>query len=148
MPDQAQQTKYTPPHCANKRPTGLKRCYSLKRNKEFRYLYKNGRSVALRACVLVYKKQSRGQALPRIGFSVSKKLGKSVVRNRVKRRMRAALTPLLPNIKSGCRLIFIARTPILDESFEGINRTFLKLLEKAELINIAAPADDAAHRTQ
>lgn len=114
------------------RPRGLSRVYSLKRNKEFRYVYRNGKSKALRSVVLIYKRQ--GTALPKIGFSVSKKIGNSVTRNRVKRRMRAALSLYLQDIKPGSRLIFIARSPILNESFEGLCGTFYKLLERAELI--------------
>ena len=111
---------------------GLSRAYSLKRNKEFRYVYRNGKSKVYRSVVLIYKQ--RGNHLPKIGFSVSKKIGNSVTRNRVKRRMRAALAPLLPDIKPGSRLIFIARPSILSESFQCLCDTFAKLLERAELI--------------
>ena len=120
------------PGAQNERPRGLSRVYSLKRNKEFRYVYRNGKSKAFRSVVLIYKRQ--GTSLPKIGFSVSKKIGNSVTRNRVKRRMRAALAPCIQDIKPGSRLIFIARLPIINEKFEDLCSTVYKLLERAELI--------------
>ena len=110
----------------------MKRCYSLKRNKEFRHTYRAGRSVGSRSMVLVYV--SRKPSEPRIGFSVGKKLGNAVVRNRTKRRLREALTPLIPSIKQGSRLIFIAKPPILEESFVSLRSTMHYLLKKASLL--------------
>ena len=57
----------------------MKRCYSLKRNKEFRRVYRIGKTQKCRTLVLIYTK-SCGPA-NRFGFSVSKKLGNSVIRN-------------------------------------------------------------------
>lgn len=82
--------------------------------------------------VLVYV--SRKPSEPRIGFSVGKKLGNAVVRNRTKRRLREALTPLIPSIKQGSRLIFIAKPPILEESFVSLRSTMHYLLKKASLL--------------
>ena len=132
MPEKAHDISHDSHEDVSFRPRGLSRAYSLKRNKEFRYVYRNGKSKALRSAVLVYKRQGNGT--PKIGFSVSKKIGNSVTRNRVKRRMRAVLSLYLQDIKPGSRLIFIARSPILNESFEGLCDTFYKLLERAELI--------------
>ena len=117
-------------------PRGFSRAYSLKRNKEFRSVYRNGKSKASRSLVLIYRRQ--GNNIPKIGFSVSKKLGNSVARNRIKRRMRAALTPLLGAIKPGARLIFIARAPIINEDFQDLRRDFRMLIDRAELTSTTA----------
>ena len=81
----------------------MKRCYSLKRNKEFRHVYRKGQSKAARQLVLVYAKAGVKPNQPpvHVGFSVSKKLGNSVVRNRVKRRLRESFGPMLPRVKDG-----------------------------------------------
>ncbi|MBO4848239.1 MAG: ribonuclease P protein component [Clostridia bacterium] len=110
----------------------MKRCYSLKRNKEFRRVYRNGKTAGSHTLVLIYL--SGRQPEKKIGFAVGKKIGNAVVRNRVKRRLREAVTPLLPEIAPGCRLIFIARLPILDASFQEIESTVRRLVQKAGLL--------------
>ncbi len=104
---------------------------SLRRKKEFRYTYRAGKSCKEAFLSLVYAK-NRGKDA-KIGFSVSKKLGNAVARNRVKRRMREAVTPLIPRIRGGVNLIFIAREPILEAPFPGIRENMLALLTRAGL---------------
>jgi ribonuclease P protein component len=110
----------------------MKRCYSLKRNKEFRRVYRRGKSFGSHTLVLIYLQGSH--PYKKIGFAVGKKIGNAVVRNRVKRRLREAVTPLLPEIAPGCRLIFIARAPITDVSFREIETTVRRLVQKAGLL--------------
>ena len=62
----------------------MQRAYRLRKNKQFQYVYPKGRSCASREIVLLYIRASRLQ----VGFSVSRKVGNSVMRNRVKRRLR------------------------------------------------------------
>lgn len=114
----------------------VKRCYSLKRNKEFRHVYRKGQSKAARQLVLVYAKAGVKSKQPpvRVGFSVSKKLGNSVVRNRVKRRLRESFGPMIPCVKGGYNLIFIAREPVVDEEFTAIQSAMRSLLRRANLL--------------
>ena len=70
----------------------MKRTYSLRKNSQFQYVYRRGKSCACRELVLLFVRGPRMQ----VGFSVSKKVGKAVVRNRVKRRLREAFSPRSP----------------------------------------------------
>lgn len=79
----------------------------LRQRRDFKRVYQRNRSVAVPCLVLYWRKTGRGPK--RIGFSVSKKLGKAVQRNRVKRRLRAAARELLPAFPSGHDVIFVAR---------------------------------------
>ena len=109
----------------------MKRSDSLKRKKEFRYTYRAGKSFACKLCALVYAKNRTDSV--KIGFSVSKKIGNSVMRNRVKRRMREAVTPLLPQIGKGFNVIFIARSAIVDAPFADLSTSMQQLLIRAGL---------------
>ena len=110
----------------------MKRCYSLKRNKEFRRVYRQGKSAGSRILVLIHLSSRKPDI--KVGFAVSKKIGSAVVRNRVKRRLREAVTPLLPEMHPGCRLIFIARSPVTDAGFKEIESTVRRLVTKVGLI--------------
>ncbi len=117
---------------AAKTPKVLKRCYTLKRNKNFRRVYRKGKSVSGTLLVLVYAR-AREKKL-HVGLSVSKRIGNSVVRNRVKRRLRESFTPMIPCVKSGYDLIFIAREPVVQAKFTEIEKAMRKLLRKAALL--------------
>ena len=110
----------------------MKRRYSLKRNKEFRYVYRTGKSVACRSLVIVYRKNSTG--LLHVGFSVGKKIGGSVTRNLIKRRLRSAFDTLLPEVNPNYNMIVIARRPILETAYAEICESFNYMLKKAGLL--------------
>ncbi len=109
----------------------MNRSYSLKRHKEFRYTYARGRAQSLPLFTLVYAK-SRNETV-RVGFSVSKRVGNAVQRNRAKRRMRAALDPLLPRIAGGYNVIFIAKPELLSAPFADLGAQMETLLMRAGL---------------
>ena len=64
----------------------MKHTESLKKNYQFRYVYNRGKSMANRHLVLYLVKN--GTQANRLGISVSKKVGKSVVRSHVTRLIR------------------------------------------------------------
>jgi len=109
----------------------LNRRYTLKRNKEFRYVYRTGKSVGCKNLVLVYRLRKTPEI--KIGFSVSKKVGKSVIRNKIRRRMKEAMRSLLPKTNKKVLMVLIARQPIVNAKYKTIVSDTEYLLKKAGL---------------
>ena len=73
------------------------RRYRLGRNKNYRFVYRRGKSTPSRYLVLIHLK---GREL-KIGFSVSGKVGNAVTRNRVRRYLREDVRRLRAQMKCG-----------------------------------------------
>lgn len=111
---------------------------SLKKNREFRLVYRRGESLANKLLVLYVFKNRRNRDeknLPynKVGISVSKKVGKSVVRSRVKRLVYESYRLNCNDIKQGYDFIFIARNPIVGKSYQEVESAVKHLLKKAGL---------------
>jgi ribonuclease P protein component len=110
----------------------MKRQHRLRRNTDFQRVRRVGKFYASPIMVLAFLQNELDRS--RFGFVVSKRLGKAVQRNKIKRRMREAARQRLPGIKPGFDLVFIARQPIRQASFTEIDRTLERLLTKANLL--------------
>lgn len=110
----------------------LERKFRLQKNRQFRYIYARGHSQATKLITLV-QVQSGPPAQLRVGFSVSKKVGNAVVRNRTKRRMQEAFRAELPRVRKGCMLIFVARPSAAEADYASLVRDTQYLLRRAKL---------------
>ena len=106
----------------------MQKQYRIKKNGQFRYVYRKGKSSAARELVLLYVKAQRLQ----VGFSVSKKVGNAVTRNKVKRRLRESFRREIPDLKHGL-YVFTARTSAADASYGDLRRSMRYLLRKQQL---------------
>ncbi len=80
----------------------------LRKNYQFQKVYKQGKSLATKNTVMFIRKNFKG--CNRLGVSISKKVGKSVVRHRLKRLYIEAFRNLKANIvKSGFDIVIIGR---------------------------------------
>ena len=105
----------------------------LRKNKHFKYIYKHGETKSLNKLTLTFLKTKYKPF--KVGFSVSKKIGKSVVRNKVKRRLRECFVALSKNVNTNYNYIFSAREGIQDMSYQEIYDNMLQLLKKCNLYN-------------
>ena len=81
--------------------------------------------------VLLVRNRQDGDDTKRIGFTVSKKVGGAVVRNRMKRRFRALAREILPSEgHSGSDHIMIGRSSRIEREFALLRQDFAKALEK------------------
>jgi len=108
---------------------GFARKYRLGENKNYRYVYRRGKSYPSRNLVLVYLK-GREQ---KFGFSVSGKVGNAVTRNRIRRFMREDVRRMRTMLKCG-KYIFIARPALKSVPHAELTREMQKLLQRAKLI--------------
>lgn len=103
----------------------------IRKNAEFRAVYRRGKSFSNNLLVLyIYKNK---KSINRVGISVSKKVGKSVVRSRVKRLIKECYRLNNSNLKLGYDLVFIARTAASDKSYSEIDNAIKNIFKKAGL---------------
>lgn len=110
----------------------MKGTESLKKNNQFRYVYHRGKSIANRHLVLYVVRT--GKTKNGLGISVSKKVGKSVVRSRVTRLIRESYRLNEEKIRPGYDLVFIARVAAKDCTYREIESSMRHLLKKQGLL--------------
>ena len=107
----------------------MERRYRLKKNRAFQYVYRKGHSVACRHLVMLL---APGREL-KVGFSVSKKTGNAVTRNRIKRRLRECFRPYLGDVKTGLYVI-VARPSAAEAAFDDLRKDVRYLLKKQDAL--------------
>ncbi len=116
----------------------------LSRSAEFERVYRHGRSTANRHLVL-YAFPNAATERPRLGLSVSRKVGGAVERNRVKRLLRESFAQAESGLTPGNDLVVVARPSASElaerEGLAGIDAALAELLVKAGLQ--AAPTPSA-----
>lgn len=96
-------------------------------SRQFNYVYRRGKRVSGKDLTLLYVPNRQ----KRVGFSISKKVGIAVVRNRTKRRLRECMRGRLPEIKNGL-YVFVARPSIATLPYAEISRQVESLLKRME----------------
>ena len=96
---------------------------SLKKNRDFQLLYKEGKSRANRYLVLYVKEN--GLEKNRLGVSVSKKVGNSIVRHRITRLIRESYRLHEDMFNSGLDMVVIARVSAKDRGMREIESALL-----------------------
>ena len=104
---------------------------SLKLNHIFRRLYHTS-GFADGYLVLYARKNRTGEN--RVGITVSKKLGKAHIRNRVRRRFREVYRLNEEKFQPGWDIVVVARTKAVDAEFSRLTKSFLSLAKKAGLL--------------
>ena len=103
----------------------------LRKNKEYRKVYKFGRSVADRNMVLFVLANNLG--VSRIGFTVSKKVGKAVIRNKVRRLFKEACRLNLQEFPLCRDYILLARNNVVGKSYHVVENSLLHLLKRLRI---------------
>ena len=105
---------------------------TIKENYVFRQLYRKG-SSSVQPCFVVYCRKNK-EGLSRLGVTVSTKLGKAVVRNRIRRRLREVYRLNKPKMKSGYDVILVGRSRALTAPFSKMERQYVAVLKDVGLL--------------
>lgn len=98
----------------------------IKRNKEFRYLYRKGKTAVNKYLVIYFASNKEGKN--KLGITVSKKLGKAVKRNRAKRLIKEAYRLLESHIKNGVDIVIVSRGKTVFSDGNTIREALFDLL--------------------
>jgi ribonuclease P protein component len=108
----------------------VKESRSLTNRAQYTLVYRQGKVWA--NSLLVMKAMPNGLSLSRYGFSVTKKVGKAVQRNRLKRLLREIMR--LKSLRSGWDIVFMVRSVAVNTDYHQLERAVTKLLTRAQLL--------------
>lgn len=112
----------------------MRRSLRLRANRDFQRVRQEGRSVANPMLVLLQRRTEDGSS--RFGFSVGKRIGGAVVRNKVKRRLREHMRLLWQagRIRPGADVVVIARDKASTATYATLSRALEDLLKRSGLL--------------
>ncbi|WP_373215787.1 ribonuclease P protein component [Ruminococcus sp. 5_1_39BFAA] len=108
---------------------------SLKKNQDFQKVYRKGTSQANRYLVMYVLKNKEEHMKNRLGISVSKKVGNSVVRHRVTRLIRESYRLNEEVFRRGLDIVVIARPGAKGRTYREIESALLHLADKQHISN-------------
>ena len=108
----------------------MKELHFLTNRAQYTLVYRQGKVWA--NSLVVMKAMPNGLSLSRYGFSVTKKVGKAVQRNRLKRLLKEIMR--MQSLKSGWDIVFIARFVAGNADYHQLGRAVTKLLTRAQLL--------------
>lgn len=102
--------------------------HRLKKNSQFNYIYKKGERVHTENFTLFVVKSKFENY--KIGFSISKKLGKANKRNLLKRRLREIVKKC--SVPQFCNFVLMAKEKAIELDFQQLSAEVSKIFEKCE----------------
>lgn len=102
------------------------------RRYEYKEIYSKGKKILVEGLFIVYILK-RDNGPPRMGITVTKKIGGAVVRNRIKRIFREVFRLNKGSIIEGIDIVIVARKGLEKVGYMVIEESFLKALEKERL---------------
>jgi ribonuclease P protein component len=88
----------------------VERRHRLSRSRDFDAVYRQGRSVSTRSLTLHwFAREADDDGAPRVGLAIPRAVGSAVVRNRLKRQLRAVWAELADSAPAGCDYVLVAR---------------------------------------
>lgn len=105
---------------------------TIKSNRDFQRLYRRGKSAVSPTVVLYWQRNRWGES--RLGLTTGTKLGKAVVRNRVRRQLREIYRLNRDKLLPGRDLVIVARVRAVSAGYRAMERDFLRTAKKLGLL--------------
>lgn len=110
----------------------MKNINGLKKNEEFQRVYRVRKSYANQ--LLIMYAADNHLPISRIGISVSKKIGNSIVRHHVSRLVRESYRLHKEELLGGKDFIVVARPAVADAGYHEVEKAYLSLLRRHGLL--------------
>ncbi|MBE7028641.1 MAG: ribonuclease P protein component [Ruminococcaceae bacterium] len=117
----------------------MKNTVSIKENREFSYLYRRGKFISS-DCLIIYFRANRFNK-NRLGITVSKKVGKAVIRNRVRRRIKESYREVESMLPLSYDFVIVARSSASLADYKKILSALKYLFKKAGLLSYEKNTD-------
>ncbi len=104
----------------------MKQTQSIKSNEDFKEIYRTGKSYANKYLIMYVKRNTA--ETNRIGISVSKKVGNSVIRHRITRLIRESYRLSEDSFLRGLDIVVVARTGAREKDYSEIESALLHLM--------------------
>lgn len=118
----------------------MKREFRLRSSSDFKRVRLQGKSYAHSLFVLITLANPNGTI--RIGVAAGRSVGSAVDRNRAKRRLRAAIDPMVSKIHPGWDLVLLAKSAMRDVDFNQIEVGIRAVVQRAGLLSQASKEID------
>ena len=120
------------PDSADREQFGFPKSVRILRSSDFRQVYDQGSRFTCPYFAAFWMPAEEQEIGPKVGFTVSRAMGKSVVRNRMRRRMREAVRLHLGEIGLKWRIVFNPRRPILTVASDALEREVGRLVAQCK----------------
>ena len=108
----------------------MEKQYRLRKNYQFNYVYNHGKAFSDKNLVVVFCQNKNNK--PKIGFSISKKFGKAVKRNKMRRRLKEIVNKRFGLLETKYNYIFLPRIKEEPATFAQLEKSVDNLLEKVK----------------
>jgi ribonuclease P protein component len=106
-------------------------------NEEFRRVFRSGKRLNSSFLTLIFRffQPKLGVIGPKLGLSVSKKVGNAVIRNKIKRRIREIFRKNQLSIAKNVEIVLIPRSEAASVGYQELEKSMLGLLSRANVFN-------------
>jgi len=111
----------------------MKKTVSLKRNDDFQHVFRKGKTKG--SSILVVFVMPNDMCFNRLGVTVSKKMGKAVLRNKLRRRIKEAFRLFEQDLVAGHDIVILPKPDLAQAKFNNILKTLKFLLKKQGLLD-------------